>query len=64
AGPKVEGAFTDWFAKAGDHKGSWWPDWLAWLTAQAPEKVKARVPGAGKLTPICDAPGTYVKVRS
>ena len=51
---------------ATEHKGSWWPDWLAWLTEQAPEKVKAngaRVPGAGKLRAIEDAPGSYVKAR-
>jgi polyhydroxyalkanoate synthase subunit PhaC len=51
---------------ATEHKGSWWPDWLAWLTEQAPEKVKAngaRVPGAGKLKAIEDAPGSYVKAR-
>jgi polyhydroxyalkanoate synthase len=64
SGPAVEGAFTDWFARAQETKGSWWPDWLAWLVAQAPDRVAARIPGAGKLAPICDAPGTYVKVRS
>ena len=32
--------------------------------AQAPEQVAAREPGGGKLTPLCDAPGEYVKVRS
>ena len=24
----------DWLAKAEEHPGSWWPDWLAWLKAQ------------------------------
>ena len=43
--------------------GSWWPDWIAWLTAQAPEKVPAREPGGGKLEPLGDAPGEYVRVR-
>jgi len=52
--------------KATEHKGSWWPDWLAWLTEQAPKKVKAdgaRVPGNGKLKAVEDAPGSYVKAR-
>jgi polyhydroxyalkanoate synthase len=51
---------------ATEHKGSWWPDWLAWLIEQAPRKVKAdgaRVPGRGKLKAIEDAPGRYVKAR-
>ncbi|MEQ1687760.1 MAG: class I poly(R)-hydroxyalkanoic acid synthase, partial [Sphingopyxis sp.] len=53
---------------AGAHevKGSWWPDWLAWLEAQAPAKVAAkgaRIPGKGKLKAIEDAPGRYVIMR-
>ncbi|HZC37458.1 MAG TPA: class I poly(R)-hydroxyalkanoic acid synthase [Sphingomicrobium sp.] len=51
---------------ATEHKGSWWPDWLAWIKAQDPATVKAegaRIPGQGKLKAIEDAPGTYVKAR-
>jgi polyhydroxyalkanoate synthase len=51
---------------AEEHKGSWWPDWLSWLKQQDPEMVKAEgalVPGKGKLKPIEDAPGSYVKAR-
>ncbi|QNP44635.1 class I poly(R)-hydroxyalkanoic acid synthase (plasmid) [Sphingomonas daechungensis] len=53
-------------AGAEEHKGSWWPDWLAWLKSQDPATVPAngaRVPGKGKLKPIEDAPGRYVKAR-
>ncbi len=50
--------------KAKETPGSWWPDWLAWLTAQAPEKVPARKPGDGKLKPLGDAPGDYVRVKA
>ena len=33
-GPKPSGADVDkWRAKATEHPGSWWPDWLAWLKA-------------------------------
>ena len=64
AGPPAEGLFEDWLKLATEHRGTWWPDWLAWLTAQAPEKVPARVPGAGKLPALCDAPGEYVRVQS
>jgi len=52
-----------WIAKAKEHPGSWWPDWLAWIKAKDAKLVKARTPGGGKLKPIEDAPGSYVKVR-
>jgi polyhydroxyalkanoate synthase len=51
---------------AEEHKGSWWPDWLEWLTSQNPKTIDAkgaRIPGKGKLTAIEDAPGRYVKER-
>jgi polyhydroxyalkanoate synthase subunit PhaC len=64
SGGPPEGKFEDWVAKAKETPGSWWPDWLAWLTAQAPDKVPARKPGEGKLKPLGDAPGEYVRVKS
>jgi polyhydroxyalkanoate synthase subunit PhaC len=63
-GPKPRSAdIDDWLAKAKEHPGSWWPDWLTWITKQSPTEVPARVPGDGPLKPIEDAPGNYVKVR-
>jgi len=63
-GPRPAGADLDkWLAKAKQHPGSWWNDWLAWLKRHDPAQVKARIPGGGKLKPIEDAPGRYVKVR-
>jgi polyhydroxyalkanoate synthase subunit PhaC len=56
----------DFIAGATETKGSWWPDWIVWLRAQAPKTVKAagsRVPGKGRLKAIEDAPGRYVKTR-
>ena len=50
--------------KATETPGSWWPHWMQWIEAQAPERVKARKPGGRKLKPLCDAPGEYVKARS
>ena len=44
-----EGEFEAWVAKAKETPGSWWPDWIEWIAAQAPEKVPARKPGEGKL---------------
>jgi polyhydroxyalkanoate synthase len=64
SGGPVEGRFEDWAAAAKETKGSWWVDWIAWITAQAPERVAAREVGAGKLKPICDAPGEYVRVKA
>jgi polyhydroxyalkanoate synthase len=62
-GPKPTGSDVDkWIAKAEEHPGSWWPDWLEWLRSHDAALVKARKPG-GKLKPIEDAPGSYVKVR-
>jgi polyhydroxyalkanoate synthase len=52
-----------WFAGASEFAGSWWPDWHHWVSGLANEQVPARVPGDGKLNPIEDAPGSYVKVR-
>lgn len=53
-----------WLEKAAQHEGSWWPDWDAWVHKQSGKKtVPARVPGDGKLKPLDDAPGTYVKIR-
>jgi polyhydroxyalkanoate synthase subunit PhaC len=63
-GPKPMGADLDkWLAKAKEHAGSWWPDWLEWIKAQDASAVSAREPGGGKLPPLEDAPGSYVKVR-
>ncbi|KAF0118858.1 MAG: polyhydroxyalkanoate synthase [Rhodospirillaceae bacterium] len=53
-----------WFQGAQQQPGSWWPDWLEWVTKQAPDKVPARVPGEGPLKAIEDAPGAYVKMRA
>ena len=58
------GDLDAWIAKAEEHPGSWWPYWFQWLERQAPERVKARKPGAGKLKALGDAPGTYVLMKS
>lgn len=62
-GGKPAGDFGAWVASAHETPGSWWPHWLEWTVAQAPERVKARKPG-GRFKTLGDAPGTYVKVRS
>ncbi len=52
-----------WFQGATEMAGSWWPDWQRWILASGKAQVAARQPGDRKLTPIEDAPGSYVKVR-
>ncbi|HEU4960412.1 MAG TPA: class I poly(R)-hydroxyalkanoic acid synthase [Sphingomonas sp.] len=59
-------SLADFVAGATETKGSWWPDWLAWLRGQDSEEVPvndARRPGEGKLKALEDAPGTYVRQR-
>ena len=54
----------EFVAGATETKGSWWPDWIAWIGARAEKMVPAkgaRVPGKGQLKAIEDAPGSYVK---
>ena len=53
-----------WMKTAKEHPGSWWPDWIEWIKSQDAEMVPARTIGGGKLKPIEDAPGSYVKVKS
>jgi polyhydroxyalkanoate synthase len=63
--PKVD-SLAAFIEGATETKGSWWPDWLQWLSTQNPKKVPAkgaRIPGKGALKAIEDAPGAYVKSR-
>jgi polyhydroxyalkanoate synthase len=61
--PKTPPNPDDWLKDAVKQEGSWWPDWLDWLKPNAGPQVPARKPGGGKLKPIEDAPGSYVKMR-
>src|SRR5215207_47829 len=58
------GELETWLEDAEERPGSWWPDWHAWSEAQDRMRVPAREIGGGKLTPIEDAPGSYVQVKS
>ena len=54
----------DWFNTATQHPGSWWEDWQRWMDVQnGGERVPARKPGDGGLTPLEDGPGSYVMLR-
>jgi len=54
----------EWLAGATTHADSWWPVWQRWIAGHSGGEVPARSPGDGKLTPIEDAPGSYVKLRA
>ena len=51
-----------WLAETAPQPGSWWPDWVDWLTAQSGGQVTAPAMGAPDkgLAPLCPAPGRYV----
>lgn len=54
-----------WLEGAAEHKGSWWPEWSAFLTEHGGKDVKARSKlGNKQYAPIEAAPGRYVKVRA
>ena len=53
-----------WLGGAKSHQGSWWPLWDEWVTPFGLGRVSPRSPGGGRLAPIEDAPGSYVRVRS
>jgi polyhydroxyalkanoate synthase len=54
----------EWLAGATQHPDSWWPVWERWIAKYAGGEVPARQPGDGKLVPIENAPGSYVRVRA
>ena len=63
-GPRPFGTLEDWMTASVQNQGSWWPDWFNWLSALAPQRTGARMPGSGTLPAIGDAPGEYVRARS
>ncbi|OEZ59136.1 class I poly(R)-hydroxyalkanoic acid synthase [Duganella sp. HH105] len=54
-----------WMAGATENKGSWWPEWAAFLAEHGGKDVKPKAkPGNARYVPIEPAPGRYVKVRA
>jgi polyhydroxyalkanoate synthase len=63
--PKTPVNPDEWLAGATQKDGSWWPDWDEWVKKiSGPERVPGREPGGGKLKPLCDAPGEYVRMKA
>ena len=55
----------DWFDKAKEHPGSWWPDWADWLKGHAGKQIPApKASGNKTYKPIEPAPGRYVKQKA
>ncbi|WP_128294047.1 PHA/PHB synthase family protein [Afifella aestuarii] len=59
----AEGDLEAWMEKAEEKPGSWWPDWQRWIETLDDKRVDAREIGGGKLQPLEDAPGSYVKMK-
>jgi polyhydroxyalkanoate synthase len=52
----------EWLALATETKGSWWPDWQAWLSERSGDRVPAPAePGSKRFAGLAPAPGTYVR---
>jgi polyhydroxyalkanoate synthase subunit PhaC len=50
-----------WVETAERHQGSWWPEWITWLTERSgPQRPAATALGNAKYQPLTPAPGTYV----
>ncbi|NQW10179.1 MAG: alpha/beta fold hydrolase [Alphaproteobacteria bacterium] len=54
-----------WSTLATPRKGSWWPEWIAWLTGKSGARRKPPATGAAERGyPVQgDAPGGYVRLR-
>ena len=62
-GSELPESADEWQAGATRSEGSWWIDWQAWIAGRnGPARAPARVPGAGALQALADAPGSYVSV--
>ena len=64
SGDRLPAGADEWLAGAEETRGSWWPDWNAWLDRfSGGERVAPKKLGNAKYKPIEPAPGRYVKVR-
>ncbi len=61
--PVIGKTLADFVAGATETKGSWWPNWIDWITAQDNARIAPngpRQPGNGALPSLGAAPGSYV----
>jgi polyhydroxyalkanoate synthase len=54
----------EWLASASTDQGSWWPDFVGWLSQRCgPDRRAPRKLGGRGSAPLIEAPGTYVLDR-
>ena len=58
--PSSNQSSEDWLKHAQKQPGSWWPDWMAWLSPRCGLMVDAPDVKAKNYPNLGDAPGTYV----
>lgn len=62
---KIPESPEGWLEGAEQHQETWWEDWAEWIGERAGDKVDApKQLGSEAYTPMEDAPGLYVKMRS
>jgi polyhydroxyalkanoate synthase subunit PhaC len=49
-----------WLARAEQKSGSWWPEWVAWLSERSGKSTKPPAMGSSDYPPLGPAPGEYV----
>jgi polyhydroxyalkanoate synthase len=49
-----------WRADAAEHEGSWWEDWMQWLSPQCGPLVAPPPASTAEYPKLADAPGVYV----
>ncbi|HZR43897.1 MAG TPA: class I poly(R)-hydroxyalkanoic acid synthase [Ktedonobacteraceae bacterium] len=60
---KIAENAEQWLEGAKQHRGSWWMDWVEWLSSRSGEQVPAPSMGSSTHPPIIPAPGSYVLER-
>ena len=49
-----------WHERAEQHSGSWWPDWISWLSPQCGPLVEPQFAASPSYPKLGEAPGTYI----
>lgn len=62
--PDLNADADTWMKEADFHKGSWWPQWEAWLKKRSGKQIPARQVGDSGYASLAEAPGTYVLVKA
>ena len=54
---------ADWRGRAVEQEGTWWTDWMEWLSPKCGQMVAPRPMDNKQFPTLCAAPGTYVLER-